>query len=143
MKRFQIKYKDQILAPAGIVVPSGIVAVATAAKINGMMCAVKTSCPYFTSYEKNGDPDSLEIVKIQDFLNVLSSPITDYPNTNTNINSGLKLSKTFSTNTDSAIRRFQSRYYQFVLKPWGLTSPTGNWYKTTQQAANKLMECKV
>ena len=72
---------------------------------------------------------------MQDFLNVIFAPISGYPT------SGLELSKEFNSKTKTTVKDFQTVYKEIVLKPWGLTSATGWWYKTTRHAANKLMNC--
>ncbi len=134
INRFQFKYADQILAPWGLVSPSGVVGRTTTAKINIMMCSTQKGCPYFNSYQKKGDT-SLDIVKIQDFINIIFSPTSGYPT------NGIPLDKTFGNETLKGIYDFQNTYKEVVLKPWGLTNATGWWYKTTKATANKLMNC--
>ena len=134
VKRFQNKYKDQIMAPWGLTEATGRVLRTTTAKINILLCATQKGCPYFSSYLKEGDT-SLDAVKVQDFLNVIFAPISGYPT------NGLELSKEFNSKTKTIVKDFQTVYKEIVLKPWGLTSATGWWYKTTRHAANKLMNC--
>jgi len=134
VKRFQAKYLDQIMAPWGVYEPTGKVFRTTTAKINLLMCSKQRSCPYFKSYLKEGD-ENIEAVMIQDFLNIIFAPISGYPT------NGLELSKEFNGKTKTTVKDFQTVYKEIVLKPWGLTSATGWWYKTTRHAANKLMNC--
>jgi len=134
VKRFQTKYKDQIMSPWGLTEATGRVLRTTTAKINILLCATKQGCPYFDSYLKEGDT-SVDSVKVQDFLNIIFAPISGYPT------NGLELSKEFNGKTKTTVKDFQTVYKEIVLKPWGLTSATGWWYKTTRHAANKLMNC--
>ncbi len=134
VKRFQIKYADQILAPWGHSTPTGNVYRTTAAKINIMLCSTQKGCPYFNEYLKEGN-QSLEAVKVQDFINIIFAPTSGYPT------NGIPLSKTFETKTKNGVSEFQSVYKDIVLKPWGLKSATGWWYKTSRHAANKLLNC--
>jgi peptidoglycan hydrolase-like protein with peptidoglycan-binding domain len=131
VKRFQTKYKNQILSPWGLDSATGRVYRTTTAKINLMMCGNTTS-QYFTEYLKVGDV-SLESVKVQDFLNIIFSPTSGYPNT------GLPLTKTFTKETAAKLKEFQSVYKTTVLIPWNLTKPTGWFYQTTRSSANALI----
>jgi Bacterial Ig domain len=131
VKRYQTKYFDQIMSPWGAKVASGIVFKTTTAKINLMSCQGERKTPYFTEYLKVGD-DSLEVVRLQDYLNIIFAPISGYPN------NGLQLSKKFDSKTAKKLKEFQSVYKETVLKPWGLKSPTGWFYKTTRKSANLL-----
>ena len=134
VKRFQTKYKDQILAPWGFTQPTGIVGRTTVIKINLMSCAEKRGCPYFNTYMNQGDKN-IEAVKIQDFLNIINAPTNGYPT------NGISLTKEFTRPTFNSVKEFQTYYKDTVLKPWGLTRATGWWYQTTRYAANKLMNC--
>jgi hypothetical protein len=134
VKRFQAKYLDQIMTPWGVSAPTGRVYKTTTAKINLMMCAKQKGCPYFSKYLKQGD-DSLESVKVQDFLNLIFAPTSGYPT------NGIPLSKDFTKLTANKVSEFQSVYKEIVLKPWDLKAPTARWYQTTRSAANTLMNC--
>lgn len=134
VNRFQQKYADQILAPWGLAQPTGVVGRTTTAKINIMMCSVQKGCPYFNTYLQKGDT-SLDAVKVQDFINIIFSPVSGYPT------AGIQLSKTFDVSTQKGVKDFQTVYKDIVLKPWGLTSATGWWYKTSRHAANLLLGC--
>ncbi len=93
---------------------------------------IKTSldpkqCPHFTRYHKMGESGG-EIPKIQIFLKdqkLYFGPIDGY----------------YSAAVDEAVREFQARYADEILKPWGLSAPTGYWYKTTRKKANYLAGC--
>ncbi len=135
VKRFQAKYLDQIMKPWGSNVPTGYVYKTTVAKINLMMCAKDQGCPYFTKYLKSGDSD-IESVRVQDFLNIIFAPTSGYPN------AGLKLTKNYSSETVTAVNKFQNLYRPTVLTPWNLQTSTGRWYQSTRKAANQLMNCE-
>jgi hypothetical protein len=134
VKRFQAKYLDQIMAPWGADAPTGRVFRTTTAKVNLLMCAKQRGCPYFKEYLRKGD-ESLEAVKVQDFLNVIFAPTSGYPTNAT------PLTKEYDSPTQATVSNFQNVYKEIVLKPWELTSATGRWYQTTRHAANKLMNC--
>jgi peptidoglycan hydrolase-like protein with peptidoglycan-binding domain len=138
VKRFQSKYQDQILLPWGNKYPTGNVNRTTVAKINAVSCADASgsACPYFKNYLKQGDISD-DVVKLQDFLNLLSAPTSGYPDVK------VKLSRAFGPNTFSAVKDFQETYKDTVLKPWGLKAPSGWFYKTSIIAAHQLMNCNV
>ncbi len=128
VKRFQEKYKDQILAPWGFESATGIVLNTTAAKINAITCAEAVPCPYFTKLTKRGESNT-DVPRIKSFLNTVMGTQLD-------INSQL-----FDESTESVVESFQIKYKTFVLKPWNFARPTGWWYQTTSRQANKFMGC--
>ena len=87
-------------------------------------------CPYFIKSLKFGDIDP-EVKKVQQFLKEQgffpsSHPLTNY----------------FGPLTLEAVKKFQRKYSQEILKPWNLTQPTGVWHITTKKHANKLIGCE-
>lgn len=44
----------------------------------------------------------------------------------------------YDEKTIAAVKRFQQKYSKYVLEPWGLSTPTGNVYYTTQHTINNL-----
>jgi uncharacterized repeat protein (TIGR02543 family) len=134
VKRFQEKYRDQILSPWGLTGATGVVGRTTTAKINLMSCAHNTQCPYFTQNLQPGE-ESIQAVKVQDFLNIIFAPTSGYPT------QGIDLSKQMTEETVASVREYQTVYKESVLKPLGLTSSTGWWYEKSRAAANKLMNC--
>lgn len=126
--RFQEKYRTEILAPWGLSSGTGMVSLTTSAKMNALVCGQQLGCPHFTEYVKAGESKP-EVTKIKSFLNTLDAT--------------LKLDTT--SNADAAfvaaVSKFQLRYKDFILKPWGLSRPTGYWYKTTSAKANEFMGC--
>ena len=136
VKRFQTKYADQILSILSEPKATGKVGRTTVVKINLMLCSTKTTCPYFNEYLKSKE-SSFEVVRVQDFLNIIASPISGYPT------NGISLSKFFDKKkTSNAVKDFQTLYKKIVLDPWSLKKATGRWYKTSVYAANKLLNCK-
>ena len=71
----------------------------------------QSKCPYFISYQKVGDKGD-EIKKIQAFLKtqgIFNHSITGY----------------FGPITDQAIKSFQEKYSDEILKPWGMSKASG------------------
>lgn len=129
--RFQSKYAKHVLYPWGITQPTGNVYQTTRAKINALVCAEKYGCPYLTEYHKLGDSNP-DMKKVKGFLNLL--------------NDSAKLDATssvYDTLTRDQVINFQTRYQDTVLKPWGLTTATGYWYKTTKAAAEEILGCSI
>jgi hypothetical protein len=89
-------------------------------------------CPVFTQYLKKGMRDGKngisEISKVQSFLNE-------------KLGLNLFVDGIFGSRTHTAVRNFQSTYFDQVLTPWGLTGPTGWWYQSTRSYANYLENC--
>jgi uncharacterized delta-60 repeat protein len=86
-------------------------------------------CRPFTTYLKIGKKNDTSEVKLwQSFLNK-------------HMGEKLMVSGTYNKTTESAIKRFQSKYADEVLKPWGLTKPTGYTYQSTRAQGNKILGC--
>lgn len=47
----------------------------------------------------------------------------------------------YDAQTIAAVKRFQQKYSTYILEPWGLSTPTGNVYYTTQHTINN-MNCR-
>ena len=92
----------------------------------GEVAAAKTCTPVLTEYIRPWRINSAGQVKaLQSFLNAYE---------------GENLSETGSYDmlTQAAVKRFQSKYAADILSPWGITSPTGNVYYTTQKKVNQV-----
>ncbi len=75
----------------------------------------------FKTYMKKGKKNDInEVKKLQKLLNI-------------------KTTGFFGDLTEKAVKTFQEKYTDSVLKPWGLTKSTGYFYKTTQRQANLLL----
>lgn len=87
---------------------------------------VETEDFYLQSYIKYGANNNIEEVKkLQTFLNENegeSIPVTGF----------------YGNITKEAVNRFQLKYKEDVLTPWGITEPTGYVYKTTQRKINMI-----
>lgn len=129
VRAFQEKYAVQILAPWGITKPTGIIYITTAAKINALSCGAKMGCPYFTLLTKPLSSNS-EVPKIKSLLNMILGLSLDVS------------SERLDEASVRAVEQFQSRYRDFILRPWNLSRPTGWWYQTTIRQANKFMGCE-
>ncbi len=86
-----------------------------------------TDCSYINSYLKIGAKnDTEEVLKLQSFL------INFEGFTN------VKMTGVFDKATFDAVSAFQKRYANEILSPWGITSPTGFVYYTTQKKINEI-----
>ncbi len=88
-------------------------------------------CPYFKQYLRMGsnknNPD--EVIKMQAFLNAY-------------MGENLSVDGYFGRSTDRAVRRFQEKYPDQIIRPWPtLDRSTGWWYITTSGYANVLVGC--
>jgi hypothetical protein len=95
--------------------------------------ALPASCSiYLTSYLRQGNSGA-DVERLQTFLNSY-------------MNAGLPVTGFFGPLTLNAVKAFQLKYWDEILKPWvtfGLESdhtPTGYVYKTTERMIN-LMQC--
>jgi hypothetical protein len=71
----------------------------------------------------NNDP--IEVLKLQSFLNVFEGENLSY-------------SGTFDQSTFDAVSRFQNKYFEDILAPWGHTAPTGFVYILTKKKVNEI-----
>lgn len=129
VKRFQKKHFD-VLSFWNLQQPTGYVYVATQKAINRIYCeqTKKLSCPFFSSYAKQGDANA-EVAKIKTFLNNTQGEKLDLA------------SNLYDATLTAAVKRFQLKYKSQALTPWGITTPTGNWYKSTQKTASDVLGC--
>lgn len=89
--------------------------------------ATDTSClPYLTTYMKIGaQNDAEEVTKLQQFMQ-------------THMKSTLTVNGVFDLQTEIAVRKFQQRYADEILTPWGLLRDSGIVYYTTQKKINEI-----
>lgn len=82
----------------------------------------------FTKYMKRGSSanDVNEVKKLQDFLNQ-------------NLNINIPVTGFFGSLTQAGVIKFQLKYSNEILTPWGLTNATGYFYRTSMTKANSLM----
>ncbi len=88
------------------------------------------SCEIFRKKLKRGDRGG-EVKKVQNFLR--KKGYFKYQ----------KDTGYFGSITEQAVKDFQSKYSDKILKPLGLVSPTGNWFKYTKKQANSMLGCDL
>lgn len=69
--------------------------------------------------------DEMEVRKLEEFLN-------DFENEK------LLVDGVYGVEDEVAVKRFQEKYREAVLTPWGLDAPTGFVYQTTREQINKM-----
>jgi hypothetical protein len=85
-----------------------------------------TSCTYLRDYLKIGwNNDPIEVLKLKSFLNVFE-------------NEKLSLTTVFDQPTYDAVSRFQNKYFDDILAPWGHKAPTGFVYILTKKKVNEI-----
>ena len=72
---------------------------------------------------------SSEILKVKIFLNNTQGEKLDLS------------SVSFDRSLTGAIKRFQKKYKDDVLTPWGLKTPSGRWYQATVKKAEDVLGC--
>jgi|GEM_PF-5534632 len=83
-------------------------------------------CDAVDSYMRIGHKnDSVQVTKLQNFLNGY-------------MNAGLGVDGMYGPKTEAAVKTFQTARKEKVLFPWGLTLPTGIFYKTSLAEAKRL-----
>ncbi len=88
-----------------------------------------SKCPVFTKYHRRGDRGG-EVAKIQKFLRDVVKVYRG------------KVDGIFGEETFQAVKRFQEKYRDRILKPWGMTRASGRWYQSTKNTANFLSGCR-
>ncbi len=85
-----------------------------------------TSCAYLRDYLKMGwNNDPVEMLKLKSFLNVFEKE-------------KLSLTTVFDRATFDAVSRFQNKYFDDILEPWGHKAPTGFVYILTKKKINEI-----
>ncbi len=88
-----------------------------------------SGCAYITTYMKSGNNNvTAEVTKLQSFLKNTEGLTVD-------------INGTFDQKTFEAVKAFQTKYMSDILTPWGISTPTGSVYFTTQKKVNELY-CK-
>ncbi|HEY4494819.1 MAG TPA: hypothetical protein VJC02_01810 [Candidatus Paceibacterota bacterium] len=86
-------------------------------------------CEYLLSYLKMGKNNPVsEVIKLQTFLRDIEKIDVD-------------ITGIFDQRTFGAVEIFQLRYVDDVLRPWGVSTPTGQVYYTTRKKINEIY-CK-
>ncbi len=90
----------------------------------------KTCSPLLTTYIRRGaNNDKKEVGELQFFLKTMEG-FEDVKETNE-----------YDDTTYNAVREFQTRYADEILTPWGMNTPSGFVYYTTQKKINEIW-CK-
>jgi len=84
------------------------------------------SCSYLRDYmRRDWNNDPMEVLKLQSFLNVFEKENLSY-------------TTVFDEPTFQAVSRFQNKYFNDILAPWGHTAPTGFVYILTKKKINEI-----
>lgn len=133
VKRWQTKYKAQILTPMKLKNPTGTVYTSSMRQIERQTTAtcgqqiVVHSCPYFKTYTMYGDTGA-EVRKIQQFLNIVQGE-------------KLVITGKYDTKTVAAAKRFQRFYRKDIVSIVRLSFISGNWNVSTREKANEIIGC--
>jgi hypothetical protein len=131
VKRFQDKYKTEVLDIWGLNQATGYVYKTTRLKINSFYCKQDLQCPVFTEFNDFEDGENLTSEEIK----VTKGLLADLGFYNGPIN------QNFDRALFDSLIEFQEEFSATMLKPWGLSSGTGYKYKTTNKFLNFLVGC--
>lgn len=135
VKRFQSK-EASVLSFWGLSKPTGRVYVSTVNRINTIVCTAKNSfaCPFFTSNDyANLGAKGEGVFKIKQFLNFVAGEKLSFAE--------VKSENVYDNAVMDAVKRFQAKYSEKILSPWGAKTPTGRWFESTTKAANDALGC--
>ena len=115
-------------APSPVPAPTPAPAPAPTPAPAGEVLGAETACGIYVDkflrkgYKNNKDA----VLKVQQFLNQYE---------------GNKLSEDgfYGLGTENAVKSFQQKYADDILKPWKINKPTGIFYLTTQTKVNNIM----
>ena len=83
-------------------------------------------CSFVDSFiYPNKENNAVDVYNLQAFLVVFENEILD-------------IDGIYGYTTQKAVKRFQGKYKEEVLTPWGLFEPTGNVYITTKKKINEI-----
>lgn len=130
VKRFQRKYRREILDVWNLTEATGYVGITTRLKLNYLVKGQTAICPAFVQFNGGltGVTFSTEIGKTQEILRELdmySGPINNLWDATTNL----------------ALIRFQETFREVMLDPWNISQGTGYKYKTTNKFLNYFAGC--
>ena len=84
------------------------------------------NCSYLTTFLKfGGNNNSSEVTKLQSFLKNTEKLDVD-------------INGQFDQKTLDAVKAFQAKYVNDTMAPWGVTTPTGEVFYTTQKKVNEI-----
>jgi len=130
VRRFQERYRNDVLDPWGLGEPTGIVYKTTSAKMNALMCT-ELVCPVFSQELSLGDRGA-EVQKVKLFLNTVFGANLDTSN------------DIFDQSMFDVVTDFQSIYSKTMFGFWGRPlSSRGKWDSATFNQAERLLGCGV
>jgi hypothetical protein len=135
VKRWQKKYKNEILVPMRLKNPTGTIYYWSMRQIERqttVACGeqvVVPSCPYFTTILSFGDSGE-EVKNIQRFLNIVQGE-------------KIRVTGVYHTKTRDAVKRFQRLYKKDIVSILNLSFITGNWNISTAKKANEIIGCDI
>jgi peptidoglycan hydrolase-like protein with peptidoglycan-binding domain len=133
VKRWQSKYKKEILTPMRLKNPTGTIYTSSMRQIEKQTTAacgqavLVHSCPYFTTYVKYGDTGA-EVKKVQLFLNIVQGE-------------RLAVNGKYGPGTRDAVLRFQRANKKNIVSFVTLSFISGNWNVSTRTKANEVIGC--
>lgn len=133
VKKWQTKYKTQILTPVKLKKPTGTVYTSSMRQIERQSTAtcgqqiVVHTCPYFKKYVMYGDTGS-DVTRIQQFLNISQGE-------------KLQITGKYDAKTREAAKRFQRMYRKDIISIVTLSFISGNWNVSTRTKANEVIGC--
>jgi peptidoglycan hydrolase-like protein with peptidoglycan-binding domain len=133
VKRWQTKYKKEILTPMRLKSPTGTIYTSSMRQIEKQTTAacgqavLVHSCPYFTTYVKYGDIGA-EVKKVQLFLNIVQGE-------------RLAVNGKYGPGTRDAVLRFQRAHKKNIISFVTLSFISGNWNVSTRTKANEVIGC--
>src|SRR3989344_256596 len=96
-------------------------------EMNISLSTLSGSCAYVTEYlKKDGQNDPKEVKNLQAFLRGVEK------------DESVHVTGIFDDATYEAVRRFQAKYAEDILEPWGVTESTGYVYITTKRKINEI-----
>jgi peptidoglycan hydrolase-like protein with peptidoglycan-binding domain len=135
VKRWQGRYKKEILSPMRLSKPTGTIYTLSIRQIEKQTTAqcgqevIVSSCPFFKTYVKYGDSGP-EVKKVQQFLNIVQGE-------------KLSVNGKYGVSTRNAALRFQraskKNIVSFVLSSF----MSGNWNVSTRTKANEVIGCDI
>ncbi len=112
-------------------------------------CEYKTlteisQCPVFTQHMRKSDRDGqlgkdkqeLGVSKVISEIKLLQSTLLD-----TKYNVG-PIDGIFGNQTEAAVKKWQVDHKKEVLAPWGISTPTGRFYQSSERWMNELLGCQ-
>lgn len=133
VKRWQLKYKVNVLAPMKLKNPTGTIYTSSMRQIERQtteVCGQQVivhACPFFKTYSWYGSSGA-EVKKIQQFLNIVRGE-------------KLPINGKYGSATRDAVKRFQRTYRKDIVSIVTFSFISGNWNVSTRTKANEFIGC--